>query len=201
MFRRKSTDTVEPVEAAPETPAVRSARAYTAGKGRPTPKRTEAAKTRKVESAPKNSKEAKTRMRAKMRAERAEAYEGVARGDEKYLTSRDRGPVRRLVRDLIDARRNIATYFLVGAFLVVLLTSGGMPPAVRFGGQILWLLMIIAIVVDVFLISRLVRKTVKERFPKSTEKTGAIVFYGVMRSVQFRRMRSPKPQVELGAHV
>jgi hypothetical protein len=200
LIRRKAATAAESVEpAAPKAttvpPEAAGARAYTAAKGRPTPKRTEASKARKAPP-PKDNKEARTRMREKMRTERAEATEGMRRGDARFLPARDKGPIKKMVRDLVDSRRNVATYFLVGAFLVVLLTSGGMPDAVRFGGQILWLLMVVAILADVWLMSRLIRKRVRERFPDTTEKPP--VFYGVMRSLQFRRMRAPKPQVGIG---
>ena len=37
----------------------------------------------------------------------------MARGDDAYLPTRDRGPVRKLVRDVVDARRNVGSFFLV----------------------------------------------------------------------------------------
>jgi hypothetical protein len=200
LSRRKSSatseetpDTVEPI-----TPAVKG---YTPAKGRPTPKRSEAGKQRKVAVAPTDKKAAKAQMRAKMRDERSAAYEGQRRGDDKYLTARDRGPVRRLVRDLVDSRRNVGSYFLIGAFVVLLFSQPQWPAPVRFGANILWLLLVLAILLDVFLISRLVRKNVRERFPNAPDKLGGLAFYGVMRSVQFRRMRSPKPQVKVGEKV
>ena len=58
-----------------------------------------------------------------------------------------------------------------------------------------------AILADVFLISRMIRKNVRERFPNAPDKVGGLTFYGVMRSVQFRRMRSPAPQVKVGDKV
>jgi hypothetical protein len=42
---------------------------------------------------------------------------------------------------------------------------------------------------------------VKERFPKTTQRIGSLQIYGVMRGLTFRRMRVPKPRVELGQAV
>jgi hypothetical protein len=186
-------ETLEPI-------AEPAGKARTPAKGRPTPKRSEGGK-RKVAVTPTDKKEAKAQMRAKMREERSSAYEGQRRGDDKYLTARDKGPVRRLVRDLVDSRRNIGSYFLIGAFVVLLFSQPQWPSAVRFGANILWLLLVVAILLDVFLISRLIRKRVRAQFPNAPDKLGGLTFYGVMRSVQFRRMRSPAPQVKVGDKV
>ncbi|GAA3397634.1 DUF3043 domain-containing protein [Cryptosporangium minutisporangium] len=196
LLRRKSAPASEEV---PETvePVTPPTKGYTPGKGRPTPKRTANGRPRAVAAVPTDKKA----MRAKMREERSRAYEGMRRGEEKYLPARDKGPVRRLVRDLVDARRNVGSYFLIGALAVLLFSQPQWPAPVRFGANILWLLLIVAILADVFLISRMIKKNVRERFPNAPDKMGGLTFYGVMRSVQFRRMRSPSPQVDIGEKV
>ena len=201
QFRRKSAATSDDVPETVEPIGPQAGKNYTPAKGRPTPKRAEASKQRKAVVAPTDKKEARTQMRAKMREERSVAYEGQRRGDDKYLTSRDKGPVRKLVRDLVDSRRNVGSYFLIGAFVVLLFSQPQWPAPIRFGANILWLLIIVAILLDVFLISRMVRKQVRGRFPNAPDKMGGLAFYGVMRSVQFRRMRSPSPQVKVGEKV
>ncbi|EXG80854.1 DUF3043 domain-containing protein [Cryptosporangium arvum] len=199
LLRRKSTPVSDEVPETVEPVSEPSGKAYTPGKGRPTPKRTANSRPRNVTAAAGPTD--KKAMRAKMREERSKAYEGMRRGEEKYLSPRDKGPVRRLVRDLVDARRNVGSYFLVGALAVLLFSQPQWPSAVRFGANILWLLLIVAILADVFLISRLIRKNVRERFPNAPDKMGGLTFYGVMRSVQFRRMRTPGPQVKIGEKV
>lgn len=196
LLRRKSAPAAEEVPETVEPLASPSGKAFTPAKGRPTPKRTANSRPRAVAStATPTDKKA---MRAKMREERSKSYEGMRRGEEKYLTARDKGPVRRLVRDMVDARRNVGSYFLVGALAVLLFSQPQWPQAVRFGANILWLLLIVAILADVFLISRMIRKNVRERFPNAPDKMGSLTFYGVMRSVQFRRMRTPAPAVKIG---
>ncbi len=40
-------------------------------------------------------------------------------GDERYLLARDQGPVRRFVRDLVDARRNVLGLFMPSALTLL----------------------------------------------------------------------------------
>ena len=193
LFRRNTTDPA-PSPADPATPV------KAGGKGRPTPKRREAQATRKlVETPPANRKEAMKRMRERQREERVEARAGMLRGDERYLLPRDRGPVRALVRDIVDSRRNVGTWFLAGAFVV--LVGGSIPnPLVRSGANIIWLLLVLALVVDGLVLARGIRRAVGDRFPEE-KKFGGLYLYGVLRSTVFRRMRTPRPRVEVGESV
>jgi len=203
LFRRKDTDAASPEAAPTPTPTVddqEAGKAVTPGKGRPTPKRVDA-RRRSVEPPPKDNKEARKRMREKMRAERAEQFAGARRGEERYLLARDRGPVRRLVRDLVDARRNIGPYFFIGLLVVVVTSLQFMPPLVKTGGTVLWLGLLILMILDSFLIARLVKRSVRERFPDSNEKMPALYFYAILRSLSFRRIRNPKPLVKIGDEV
>jgi hypothetical protein len=195
--RRKTTDPAT-VSTEDNTPEVTE---KTGGKGHPTPKRREAQAHRKlVESPPANRKEAMKRMRERQRAERMEAREGMMRGEERYLIPRDRGPVRALVRDLVDARRNVGTFFLAGAFVVLVGGSVNIP-AVRLGANMLWFLLLLALLFDAGMLSRAIKRAVTERFPDTDEKFGRLYLYGVLRSTVFRRMRTPRPRVEVGQSV
>lgn len=203
LFRRSAAPSSPDAEesAAPTTePAdTPKPKAYTPAKGRPTPKRAEAEKRKRAaEPPPANQKEARARMREKMRAERAEQLAGAARGDERFLMPRDRGPVRRLVRNLVDARRNMGPVFFLGLLVVVVSSMQFMPPVVQFAGTVVWLGLLILMVVDAILISRLIKRAVSERHPDTKEKMRSLYFYGIMRSVSFRRIRHPKPQVNVG---
>jgi hypothetical protein len=201
FFRRKDNDAA--ASTATSEPSVAdqlAGKAVTPGKGRPTPKRVDP-RRRGVEPPPKDNKEARKRMREKMRVERTEQAAGAKRGDEQFLLARDRGPVRRLVRDLVDARRNIGPFFFVGLLVVVATSLQFMPPLVKTGGTVLWLGMMVLMLLDGFLIARLVKRSVQERFPESTEKLPALYFYAVLRSLSFRRIRNPKPQVKVGDEV
>ena len=61
-----------------------------------------------------------------MRAERSqEIRAGMKAGDERYLLPRDRGPVRRFVRDYVDTRLNMAEFAMPLLLIVSLLAQGG----------------------------------------------------------------------------
>jgi hypothetical protein len=200
LFRRKSADVAAPdsVEEVNAEPVSRP-KGYTPSKkelGVATPKR--ASTGRRVNTpAPDNRREAMRQMRDRQRAERAEATEGMRNGDERYLLARDRGPERRLVRDIVDSRRSVGSWFIGGA-LIVLIGSVVRNPVVQLGSNILWALLAITMVIDSYLISRKIKRLVRDRFPKTTQRVGSLQIYGVMRALSFRRMRVPKPQVGLG---
>jgi hypothetical protein len=140
-------------------------------------------------------------MRERQRLERAEASAGMRAGDERYLLARDRGPERALVRNIVDSRRTVGTWFFAGAIIVLLGSSQRMPMAVQIASNLLWAVLAIGVILDSWLIARKIRRLVKERFPKTTQRMGALYLYGIMRGLTFRRMRVPKPQVDLGTKV
>jgi hypothetical protein len=205
LFRRRTTDLVEDVATkvsdSPQAGDVARPRNYTPSKkelGVVTPKRGSAQRRTAAEPAPANRREAYKRSRERQRAERAEAAAGMRAGDERYLLARDRGPERALVRDVVDARRTVGTWFFAGALIVLIGSSGGMPPIVRMVSNLLWAFLALAMIVDSVLIARRVRKLVGTRFPKSTQRMGSLYLYAVMRSITFRKMRVPKPRVKAG---
>ena len=202
LFRRKPADVATPEVEEEVTDAERRPKGYTASKrelGQVTPKRQSTARRVNAE-APANRREALKQTRERQRQERAEAAQGMRAGDERYLLARDRGPERKLVRDIIDSRRTVGTWFFGGA-LIVLVGSTVRVPAIQLVSNLLWALLAVAVIVDSLLISRRVRTLVKERFPKTTQRIGSLQLYGVMRGLTFRRMRMPKPQVDLGAKI
>jgi len=203
LFRRKSAD-VASSEPAPEevTDGAPKSKSYTPSKrelGQVTPKRQSTGRRVNAE-APANRREAMKQMRERQKTERSEAAEGMRAGDERYLLARDRGPERKLVRDIIDSRRTVGTWFFGGA-LIVLIGSTVRLPAIQLASNLLWALLAIAVIVDSILISRKVKRMVKERFPKTNQRLGSLQLYGVMRGLTFRRMRVPKPAAKLGDKV
>ena len=202
LFRRKSADVVTS-DQPEEVPADTSSRpkSYTPSKkelGLVTPKRSSNA--RKIEAAPANRREAMKVMRDRQRVERAEAAAGMKAGDERFLLARDRGAERALTRNIVDSRRTVGTWFFGGA-LIVLVGSTVRQPAIQLASNILWAILAIGVVIDSVLIARKIKRLVKERHPKTDQRLGSLQIYGVMRGLTFRRMRVPKPTVELGATV
>ncbi|MGY1652729.1 DUF3043 domain-containing protein [Geodermatophilus sp. SYSU D01119] len=190
-------------ETAPDTSADLTEQLVKAGgKGRPTPKRHEAQGRRPgpPPPPPTTRKEAYARMRQQQAQRRAETRAGMARGDDDYLPARDRGPVRRLVRDLVDARRNAGSFFLPVAALV--LVGYFIPnPAVQNYTVFVWFLFFLVIIVDSVFLGRKIKKTVATRFPDQPQRTRGLVWYGVSRATMVRRWRFPKPEVAVGAEV
>lgn len=205
MFRRKSVDVVEaPGEEAAGADDSARPKAYTPSKkelGVETPKRVSTQRRQITEPAPANRREAYKKMRERQRTERAEAAAGMRAGDERFLLARDRGPERGLARDLVDSRRTVGTWFFGGALVVLIGSSAAMPPIIRLVSNLLWATLAIGVVADSILICRKLRKLIRERFPKTTQRMGSLYLYVVMRAITFRRMRMPKPRVSLGQKI
>ena len=203
LFRRKTADVAETVTPTPVEEVTPRPKGYTPSKkelGKVTPKRTTSGR-RIGEPAPTNRREAYKKMRERQREERAEAAAGMRAGDERYLLARDRGPERLLVRNIVDSRRTVGTWFFAGAIIVLLGSSTRMPVAVQIAANLLWAVLEVGVIVDSFLISRKIRRLVKERFPDTSQRMGSLSLYGIMRGLTFRRMRVPKPAVSLGDSV
>ncbi len=165
-------------------------------KNRPTPKRKEAEAARKVNAlAPATTKEGRAREKQLTRERRAEQRVAYMRGDEAALPARDRGPVKRWVRNYIDSRRTIGEYFMPLIFGVLILTVIPNKYVQLIAIFSMYLAMLYTFVSGFFM-SRKIRKEVEVRFPG--EPTKGIGMYGFLRSTQMRRMRAPSPQVKRG---
>jgi hypothetical protein len=121
--------------------------------------------------------------------------QALASGDERYLPARDKGPVRKFARDFIDSRFSVAEFFLPMAVVILALSL------VRVGSLqnialLLWLVVIVLIVLDSIVSAFRLRKQLTARFPDQNRR-GAVA-YALMRSLQMRRLRLPKPQAKRG---
>jgi hypothetical protein len=186
----------------------------TAPKGRPTPKRSDrrrgpvapapmtaaqARARRKTMAGPKLSREERRAQSATRRAVMAKNRERMMAGDEAYLLPRDKGPVRRFVRDLVDARRNVLGLFLPSA-LALMFIMFGVPQLQLYVSPAMMVLMVL-MVIDGLILGRKVAKAVDEKFPNNTESRWKLGLYAASRASQMRRMRAPKPQVKRGSRV
>lgn len=174
----------------------------TAGKGRPTPKRRDAQPRRSgpVAPPPQTRREAMKRMRTQSADKRAVVRDAQLRGDERYLPKRDAGPVRKLVRDIVDTRRNVASIFMFVALIVIL--GYFIPdPRVQSYTVLFWMLVFLAIIFDSIRLGRTISKLVKERFPKHEDRMRSLVWYGISRSTMIRKWRFPKATKKLGDEI
>ena len=174
----------------------------TPGKGRPTPRRREAQRRRTgpVAPPPKTRREAYRRQREQGSERRAEAREGMRAGDERFMLARDRGPERRLVRDIVDSRRNIGVLFLVMA-LVYAVTIFIPNLRIKAAATSLWMTVLLLVIVDSILLGYRIRRLVRTRFPDTKERMPSLMLYGISRGTMIRRWRAPKPQVPVGAQI
>lgn len=196
MFRRRSQAESE----APQTVTVESeVRDPEAPKGRPTPKRSEAQANRKTRvTPPKDRKEASKVARQRAREDREAQRTALITGDERALPARDKGPVRRFCRDFVDSRISAAEFFLPSAVLILIMSI--MPsPTLKNISLLAWAFAIVLIILDSFRLNFTMKKQLRKRFPDENLK--GCTPYAIMRSLQMRRLRLPKPQVKRGEKI
>jgi Protein of unknown function (DUF3043) len=207
VFRRRSSDAPEvddPGQAAPgftadDGPTGDGARArpgLTPPKGVPTPKRSEAQSNRRGPYVPPSDRKAAARQsRQRDRGDRARQQEALQRGEEWAFPPKDRGPVRALARDVVDSRRGIGEYYMVMVILlIVLLVVPGQSTKLLADAVVVVLLVVI--ILEGYLVGGKVKKLAAQRFPDKSTK--GVMAYTMMRGIQMRRLRMPKPRVQRG---
>ena len=165
-------------------------------KGKATPKRKDGVAATKVNSITSPvTKADRSKNREALKVARAEARAAYMRGDQNALPARDRGPVKKFVRDYIDSRRSLGEYFLPLMVFVLVLT---LVPSVeiRFLAIIFMYAAMLYSVIYGFIVNGKIKKLVAEKFPG--ESTKGLGMYGWLRSTQMRRLRAPAPQKKLG---
>ena len=190
MFRRSKTDTAT---AAPTT-------LKEGGKGRPTPSRREAEALAKAKAKPPRTRREMTaaqRTQAKTQTtdSRARARQGMRNGEEKYLLPRDKGPVRRFIRDFVDARFSFIELIIPLLIITMILGYSGNPSLASFGNALLFG-SILLVLVDMLMLRFRMRRQMAARFPDAPLK--GTTYYAVTRAMQMKFMRLPKPQVKIG---
>jgi Protein of unknown function (DUF3043) len=189
----------------------------TAPKGRPTPKRSQATRRRgPVAPAPMTSAEARRRrkeMRQKLsreerktekvqrRAAMAERREKMMAGEDAYLLPRDKGPVRRFARDVVDSRRNVLGLFMPAALGLIFVMLAVPSVQVQRLLSPAMLVLVLVMVIDGLIVGRKVNRLVDQKFPDNTESGWKLGFYAASRASQLRRMRAPRPMVNRGEKV
>lgn len=227
MLRRGSSDkpskpgpdeTVDlDVDSADEDSSITLAKGVTEKKGRPTPKRRDAERNRgPAAPAPQTSKEARARRKtnkdgtkksrserkteaASRRSEMSQRRDAMMDGDERYLHARDKGPERRFVRDYVDSRRHLLGLFMPLA--IVMIFSLFMTPAIQSLVALIMLVMVVVMLTEGYFMSRRVYRIAEERFPDLNDSKFSIGWYAFVRASQLRKMRTPRPQVTVGAEV
>ncbi|MDR1861627.1 MAG: DUF3043 domain-containing protein [Candidatus Ancillula sp.] len=171
----------------------------------PTPKRKDQEKKNlnpivKV-NAPKRkmSKEERAEQKSVNRSKYADIREKEAQafrtGDQKYLPERDKGEIKKFIRNLVDAKRSPAEFFLPIAVVVLILSSvlNQVNPMFAFTLTILIYLYILATIVFLFVKIRGIKQQVVEKFgEKKAKNERGISSYALNRMTQPRFARLPK---------
>jgi len=170
------------------------------GKGRPTPSRKEAEAAAKARAKPPRTRREQAAAQRATRGESSQRVrQGMRNGEEKYLLARDKGPVRRFIRDFVDSRFGFIE--LIIPLLVVTMVLGysgatigsvSLPAvgnAVLFGS-------ILLVIFDMAMLRFRLRRQLAARFPDESVK--GTTYYAVTRAMQMKFMRLPKPQVKIG---
>ena len=188
MSRRSNSDSSA---AAPD-----AAPTKTGGKGRPTPTRKEAeAAARARAKTPRSRKEIVAANRRARSEASAKVREAFRTGDDKSLPARDRGPVKRFVRDYVDVRFSFIELLLPILVLTLLLGFSSNANVIA-SSQIIMLGAMIFIVLEMLFLRIRLRKELRTRFPDADLK--GTTYYAIMRAMQMKFLRLPKPQRKIG---
>ena len=170
-------------------------------KNRPTPTRRERESARKRPLVPTDRKAAASQSRDDARLARAKQRAALLSGDESALPARDKGPVKRFIRDTVDARWNVGEFMLPVMVVVLLLTflpsvAPQIGPLATLVTVTLVYTLVIVSVFDGFWMWRGTKKKIIAKFGEAPPRGSAM--YAVMRGFQMRRSRLPRPQVTRG---
>ena len=185
MFRRTKSETTAPqVVTKPD------------GKGRPTPSRREAeAAARARAKAPRDRKELARAQRA-ARSESSQSVRAAMKaGDERYYLPRDKGPVRRFIRDFVDSRFSFIELMIPLLLVTMVMGYSGNRRLAEIGNTVL-MGTILLVILDMVLLRRKLRRELVRRFPDEPLK--GTTYYGVTRALQMKFMRLPKSKVKIG---
>jgi hypothetical protein len=186
LFRRTREEVATPPEEATKQ----------AGKGRPTPSRKEAeAAARARAKPPRTRKEIAAAQRGSKSESSARVRQGMRNGEEKYLLPRDKGPMRRFIRDYVDHRFSFIE-LLIPLLVVTMVFGYSGNPTLRSIGNTVLFGSVLLVAVDMFVLRFRLRRQLAARFPGQSIK--GTTYYAITRAMQMKFMRLPKPQVKIG---
>jgi hypothetical protein len=186
VFKRTKSPAVEE-QSAPTKPG---------GKGRPTPTRKEAEAAAKARARVPRDKRELQRQQRELRSESSRKIrQGMKAGDEKYFLPRDKGRVRRFIRDYVDARFSIVEMVIPLMIAGLVLGYTGQSALVQ-ASSIVLLATVLFVITDMFVLRFRLRRELRRRFPDESLK--GTTYYALTRSMQMKFMRLPKARVKIG---
>ncbi len=189
MFRRSKSES-------DATPVAMDAQARAEGKGRPTPSRKEAEAAAKARAkAPRTRKEIAAAEKLRRTESSQKIRSAMKSGDERYFLARDKGPVRRFIRDFVDVRFSFIELMI--PLLVVAMVMGWTGNSrMLVVSNFLLMGTLLLILVDSLLLRFRLRRELVRRFPDEPLK--GTTYYALVRSMQMKFMRMPKSRVKVG---
>ncbi len=187
MFRRSKSPAESPAESGPPKPG---------GKGKATPSRREAeAAARARAKVPRTRKEMMQAQRAARSESSMSVRAAMKAGDERYYLPRDKGPVRRFLRDFVDSRFSFIELMIPLLIVTMILGYSGSARLASIGNTVL-LGTILLVIVDMVVLRWKVRRELARRFPDEPLK--GTTYYAITRALQMKFMRLPKAKVKIG---
>jgi hypothetical protein len=110
---------------------------------------------------------------------------------------RDKGPVRAFVRDVVDSRRHLMGLFMPLAVLVLLAMISQQPIIEAYAAPGTLVVLVIMALEGLWL-GRYVVRRVRQKFPEASDRPLSLGWYAFVRASQIRRLRIPKPRVQIG---
>lgn len=162
-------------------------------KNRPTPKRSAAEAANKRPLVPLDRKAAAQADRAARREALNATRQAQLTGDESRMPARDKGPVRRYIRDYVDARFSLGEVVLPAMLISLLLTLTQQYWAYTVVFFLVYGMLAMALA-DSWLMWRRLKAQLIAKFGAAAIPGGSMM-YAVMRAFQIRRTRLPRPQV------
>jgi hypothetical protein len=187
LFRRSKSESASSAE-----PTVTKV----GGKGRPTPTRREAEAAAKARAKAPHTRKELAQAQRSVRTESSKSMrQAMKDGDERFYPARDRGPVRRFVRDFVDARFSLIELVIPLLLVTMVLGYSGNRTLAQLGNTMLLATIVLVVMDMVFLRFRL-RREINRRFPDEPHK--GLTYYAVTRALQMKFMRMPKAKVKIG---
>ncbi len=166
-------------------------------KGRATPTRKEQEAARRQPLVPSNRRGGPRQSREQQASQRDRARIGMARGEDKYLPARDKGPQKRFARDFVDARFSVGEILL--PILVLVILTYFLPANFSSVALIAVWGVLLVVVADGIWMGQKLTSQLAEKHGKDKLERG-LRWYSFMRAIQLRPMRMPKPQVKRGQY-
>jgi len=116
-------------------------------------------------------------------------------GDERYYLARDKGPVRRFIRDFVDSRFSFIELMVPLLVVTMVLGYSGSARLAAIGNAVL-MGTILLVAGDMLFLRFRLRRELARRFPGEPAK--GTTYYAVTRALQMKFMRLPKAQVKIG---